>query len=310
MTSSLIRVSQSDVGLLESEAVASVISDGYLGMGTIVEQFELELKSYLHTTNDVICVSSGTAALHLSLQASGIGPGDEVLVPSITYLATYQAISATGATAVSCDVIPHTIFLDPCDVLNRITTRTKAILPVHYAGSNLGIREINQIATEYNLAVIEDAAHSFGSRSHNGDLIGSSERLLCFSFDGIKNITSGEGGAVVTSSPDIAQKIRDARLLGVCGDSSARYSNQRSWAPSVKAQGWRYHMSNIFASIGLTQLRTADKRFFKAQIYCGNLPQTFLWSPSYQTIGPQLSRYRSSYLPYSSTPASQELYID
>ena len=239
----LIRLSCSDVGIPEIIHLSSVIEDGYLGMGTYVQQFESSLQSYLTTDSYVIAVNSGTAALHLALQASGIGPGDEVLVPSITYLATYQAISACGAIPVSCDVCEENIFLDVSDAEKKITPNTKCILPVHYGSSNKGITDVYKLASSYNLTVVEDAAHSFGSNTATGK-VGSSEQLLCFSFDGIKNITCGEGGAVVKSK-HLANYIQDARLLGVSGDSAKRIQNLRSWNPEVNIQGWRYHMSNI-----------------------------------------------------------------
>lgn len=260
-----IRLSCSDVGIPEIIQISSVIEDGYLGMGSYVEKFESSLQSFLSTDSYVIAVNSGTAALHLALQASGIGPGDEVLVPSITYLATYQAISACGAIPVSCDVRQDNIFLDVTDAENRITPRTKGILPVHYGSSNDGICSVHELASSYDLTVVEDAAHSFGSATSTG-IVGSTEQLLCFSFDGIKNITCGEGGAVLVKSQILANHIKDARLLGVSGDSAKRFQNSRSWKPDVNIQGWRYHMSNIFAAIGLSQLSSCTTRFDKRRL--------------------------------------------
>jgi dTDP-4-amino-4,6-dideoxygalactose transaminase len=255
-----IRLSRSDVGDQELALIAQTIEQGYLGMGAQVLSFESQLASFLQTSNHVIAVSSGTAALHLALQAVGVTIGDEVLVPSITYLATYQAVSACGAVPVSCDVLSDTLFLDPLDAERRITSKTKAVIPVHYASSNTGVERIYDLASTYGLHVIEDAAHSFGSNTQLR-LISSTERIICFSFDGIKNITSGEGGAVVTSSAEVASLIRDARLLGVHGDSSRRYNNSRSWIPDVTKQGWRYHMSNVHAAIGIAQLKNCAFRF-------------------------------------------------
>lgn len=258
----IVRLSCSDVGIDELNVISSVIDNGYLGMGSYVEQFELALKDYLGTNSHVICVNSGTAALHLSLQSLDISHGDEVLVPSITYLASFQAITACGAIPVACDVSPLTLFIDPDDARNRITRSTKAIMPVHYASSNLGIDPIYSLASEFGLHVVEDAAHSFGSYGDNG-LIGSTENMICFSFDGIKNITSGEGGAIVTNDDSLASYIRDARLLGVAGDSIRRSTGQRTWFPDVHIQGWRYHMSNVFAAIGLSQLEKSSDLFSK-----------------------------------------------
>jgi len=252
-----IRLSKSIVGDEEKTALARVIDNGYLGMGEEVLHFEQEIRDYLETDKDVICVNTGTAALHLSLQAIGVGPGDEVLVPSITYVATYQAVSATGAKPIACDVTRDTVFIDINDAEHRLSAKTKAIIPVHYASSLEGINKVYRFAEKHNLRVIEDAAHSFGSRFH-GKPVGSFGDITCFSFDGIKNITSGEGGAVVTGDKLVAQKIKDARLLGVEKDTEKRFQGKRSWSFNVNNQGWRYHMSNLMAAIGREQLKKID----------------------------------------------------
>jgi dTDP-4-amino-4,6-dideoxygalactose transaminase len=254
---SVIRLSKSVVGEEEKLALARVVEAGYLGMGTEVQNFESEIHQFLNTTNEVICVNSGTAALHLALQALGIGLGDEVLVPSLTYVATFQAISAAGAKPVACDVDLERAFIDVKDAEKRLTEKTKAIIPVHYGSNSEGIDEIYKFAKRHGLRVIEDAAHSFGCIRF-GQKVGASGDIICFSFDGIKNITSGEGGAVITGDLDIAHKIKDARLLGVEKDTDKRYAGKRSWTFDVTEQGWRYHMSNLMAAIGREQLKKID----------------------------------------------------
>jgi dTDP-4-amino-4,6-dideoxygalactose transaminase len=249
-----IRLSKSIVGEEEMLALGRIIDAGYLGMGPEVQLFEEDIRRFLKTSNEVICVNSGTAALHLALQALDIGPGDEVLVPSITYLATFQAVSATGAKPIACDVCFDRVFIDLNDAKQRVTSKTKAIIPVHYASSSEGMEKVFEFARNHRLRVIEDAAHSFGC-SRNGRKVGALGDISCFSFDGIKNITSGEGGAVVTGDQDVARKIKDARLLGVEKDTDNRYSRQRSWTFNVTEQGWRYHMSNLMAAIGRVQLK-------------------------------------------------------
>jgi dTDP-4-amino-4,6-dideoxygalactose transaminase len=249
-----IRLSKSCVGEEEKIAIARIIDVGYLGMGVEVQNFEQEIRLFLGTTNEVVCVNTGTAALHLALQALGIGPGDEVLVPSLTYVATFQAISATGAKPVACDVSLDRAFIDLEDAAKRITSHTKAIVPVHYASSSEGMEAVRTFATLHQLRVIEDAAHSFGC-IRGKEMIGAAGDITCFSFDGIKNITSGEGGAVLTSDSEVARRIKDARLLGVEKDTDKRYNGQRSWTFDVNEQGWRYHMSNLMAAIGRAQLK-------------------------------------------------------
>lgn len=257
---SFIRVSKSTVGPLEQAAVSAIIGRGFLGMGPETQLFESELESYLGIEGGVVCVSSGTAALQLGLQACGIGPGDEVLVPSLTFVACFQAIAATGAVPVSCDVDEQRAFLDLNDATRRLTPSTRAIMPVHYASTAGNLDAIYEFAGNHHLRVIEDAAHAFGCK-WRGRRVGSFGDVVCFSFDGIKNITSGEGGAVVSRNAAVIHAVQDARLLGVSGDSQKRYKCERSWDFDVTQQGWRYHMSDIMAAIGRTQLRRLHSEF-------------------------------------------------
>jgi len=270
--SKLIRLSKSHIGDAEKKAVMGVIDREYLGMGAEVQQFEQGLSDFFG--RPAVCVVNGTAALHLALQACGIGPGDQVLVQSLTYVASFQAISATGAIPVACEVNPATLTLDWRDAEKRMTSRTKAIMPVHYAGGVGALDEIYEFANKHGLRVIEDAAHAFGT-IYQGKRVGGFGDIACFSFGGIKNITSGEGGCIVTSDPEVLQRVQDARLLGVEKDTQNRFSGQRSWEFDVSAQGWRYHMSNIMAAIGIEQLSQItsfkDKRVKLANLYLTEL---------------------------------------
>ncbi len=257
----LIKLSKSVLSREEKRAVIKVLKEGYLGMGKYVQKFENDLNSIFN--RPVSCVVNGTAALHLALQACGIGEGDEVLVQSITYLASFQAITATGATPIPCDIDLSTLTIDLEDAKSKITDKTKAIMPVHYAGDLGDYEGIYDLASIHKLRVVEDAAHSFGGKK-NGEYIGSFGDIVCFSFDGIKNITSGEGGCVTTNDLKVINKINDARLLGVHKDTEKRFSGQRSWEFDVLEKGWRYHMSDIMASIGSCQLKKLEE-FSKAR---------------------------------------------
>ena len=256
----LIRLSRSSIDARDTDAVSETLLRAFLGMGTEVDAFEHELASYLGGGRQVMCVSTGTSALHLALQAIGVGPGDEVLVPTLTYVASFQAISATGATPVACDVRAEDGWLDVADAERRTTPRTRAIMPVHYASGSGGLAEVYELAEKHGLRVIEDAAHAFGCTWRDAR-IGSFGDIVCFSFDGIKNITSGEGGAVVTADAEVAERVKSARLLGVLKDTETRYAGKRSWDFDVTGQGWRYHMSNINAALGRAQLRRLDSTF-------------------------------------------------
>ena len=245
-------------------------------MGTEVRLFEEELSAFIGGNRHVICVSTGTAALHLAIAALDIGPGHEVLVPSITYVASFQAISATGATPVACDVRQSDVFMDLKDSEKRLSDRTRAIMPVHYGSSARGLAEVYAFARANGLRVIEDAAHAFGC-TNNGINVGVEGDIICFSFDGIKNITSGEGGAIVTGDSEVAARARDGRLLSVEKDTEARYASQRSWTFDVRHQGFRYHMSNLMAAIGREQLKKfphfAQRRRELAERYRRHLGQ-------------------------------------
>jgi len=191
-------------------------------------------------------------------------------------VASFQAVSATGARPVACDVRDSDVFLDLKSAEQRLTRHTRAIMPVHYGSSARGLEEVYAFARSNGLRVIEDAAHAFGS-TRNGINVGAEGDIICFSFDGIKNITSGEGGAVVTSDADVAARIRDGRLLGVEKDTEARYTARRSWTFDVHHQGFRYHMSNLMAAVGREQLKKlakfSQRRRFLADRYRKELAQ-------------------------------------
>ena len=252
----VIRLSKSCISDKEKQAVIKILDNEFLGMGKEVASFEEDLSTFLG--RNVVCVSNGTAALQLSLQAAGIGIGDEVLVQSLTYLATFQAITATGATPIPCDIDLKTFTIDINDAKKKLSKKTAAIIPVHYSGGVGNLDEIYQFAISNNILVIEDAAHAFGTKYKN-KLVGSFGHITCFSFDGIKNITSGEGGCICSDDEILISKVKDLRLLGVIKDSEQRYSNKRTWIPKVEDQGWRYHMSDIMAAIGRVQLKRFEE---------------------------------------------------
>ena len=254
----MIRLSQSCLGPEEIAAVTRVLQDGYLGMGNEVMLFEQELQKYIGNEVLVACVNTGTSALQLAVQACGIGTGDEVIVPSITYVASFQGITAAGAVAIACDIDLATGCIDVEAAQRCITSKTKAIMPVHYASGTGDLEGIYSLARQNGLRVIEDAAHSFGG-TYKGAPVGAYGDIICFSFDGIKNITCGEGGALVSKDLDLIKSIQDLRLLGVEKDTENRFAGLRSWDFNVNQQGWRYHMSNINAAIGREQLKKIEK---------------------------------------------------
>lgn len=252
----MIKLSSPCLGESEKEAVSRILDSHVINMGKETKVFEEELTAFFGGPEiNVLCVNSGTAALHLSLQAVGITNHDEVLVPTYTFISTFQAVSATGAVPIPVDIDFEDGFMNIEDAKKRLTDRTKAIVPVLFAGCGGNkIDDLYKFAEDHHLYVIEDAAHCFGDED-----IAKRDGIICFSFDAIKNITCSDGGCIVTKDKAIAQYIKDARLLGVIGDTEARYNGQRSWTADTTEQGWRYHMSNICAAIGRAQLARFDE---------------------------------------------------
>ncbi len=253
----MIRVSMGCMGEEELSAIRDVFEHGYFGLGSQVVEFERKLSEYLGAEH-VIAVNTGTAALHVALDALGLGPGDEVITPSLTFAACFQAIALTGARPVPCDVAPDTLLLDLADLNRRITPRTRVLMPVHYAGNPCDMDAIASLAQRHHLRVVEDAAHAFGS-TWRGRRIGSFGDIVCFSFDSIKNITCGEGGAVVCRDPSLADLIRTKRVLGTDRKPMAGADPNQRWRYQVTTRGFRYHMGNINAAAGLSQLAKADR---------------------------------------------------
>ena len=249
-------VSRPSIGEDELREVEKVFSTGWLGLGSTVFEFENKLKNYLGAKH-VLAVNTGTTALHIALDAYGIKKGDEVIVPSLTFCASIQVITALEARPVFCEINPDDLNMDISDVKKKITNNTKAIMPVHYCGQACDMGALLEIGKNKNIAIIEDAAHAFGS-SYKGKKIGSFGDATCFSFDPIKNLTCGEGGAVALSDNEIAEKIRLKRILGIDKETWHRYRNERFWFYDVTTQGYRYHMSNINAAIGIAQFRKIE----------------------------------------------------
>ncbi len=249
-----IRLSAANVGKAEMQALNQLLCpDTHLGMGDEVIAFEYELANYLAVDpHCVIAVNSGTAALHLACVAS-CSAGSEIIVPSLNYVAGIQAIYAAQCKANFCDVKINTANLDLEHAKAILNEKTKAIMPMHYASNPCDLDDINEFAVKNNLHVIEDAAHAFGC-TYKGRKIGSFGDIICFSFDGIKNITCGEGGAIVAFNKDIARTCRSARSLSII---------KQDHDFDVKCQGWRYHMSNICAKIGRVQLSRLHSEFAK-----------------------------------------------
>ncbi|WP_414942669.1 DegT/DnrJ/EryC1/StrS family aminotransferase [Amycolatopsis sp. cmx-11-51] len=233
----------------EITAVARALEGGQYGHGAETEAFERELAVYLGTP-DVVAVSTGTAALHLALLAAGVGPGDEVVVPSLTFCASVQAIVATGARPRFVDVDPATLCTTVDHVRAALTPATRAVMPVLYGGRAVDLTALREYLAAQDIAVVEDAAHAFGSFT-GPRRVGATGDLTCFSFDAIKALTCGDGGAIVPRTAGEATALRRARALGI---TSGRAQRGHAVSYSVDGVGFRYHLSTLHAAIGRVQL--------------------------------------------------------
>jgi len=241
---------------------------GWLGMGAITKEFEERIATFLGLENrSVVATNTGTSALHIALLVAGVGTGDEVITPSFNYVADHQAIRMTGANVVMCDIRDDNLGIDCEKAELLITDNTKAIIPLHFAGIPCDQAEVYRLAEKYDLRVIEDAMHAFGT-TLNGRKIGSYGDITCFSFDPVKIITSIDGGCVVVNSEEEVQRLRHFRLLGVDKDTTERYKNQRAWDYDVVSEGYRYHLTNIMASIGVSQIKRVEEFIASRQKVC------------------------------------------
>ena len=269
MISTYIPYCQPCIGDEEITAVTDVLKSGWLVTGKKTQEFEQHLAKYVGTKY-AVAVNSCTAALHLSLLALGIGEGDEVITSPFTFVATAHSIVHTGAKVVFADIDAKTYNISPHDILRKMTSKTKAIIPVHYAGLPCDMDRINEIARRYKLFVIEDAAHSIGG-SYGGRKIGSLSKATCFSFYATKNITTGEGGAITTDDEELADKLKCLRLHGLTRDAWNRYASSGSWYYEVRYCGWKYVMTDVEAAMGIAQLGKLDnfimRRKYFANIY-------------------------------------------
>lgn len=247
----------------EIEEVVASLRSGWIGTGPKAHKFEEMFKQYKGVKR-ALAVNSCTAALHLSMLAIGIQPGDEVIVPTMTFAATANAVIHAGGKPVFVDCDKATMNLDPAAIEARITPRTKAIIPVHFAGRVCDMEAIMTIAAKHRLKVIEDCAHAIEAEYH-GQPAGTFGDLGCFSFYVTKNIVTGEGGMVVTANQDYADKIQVLALHGMSRDAWERFSDEGYKHYQVVYAGFKYNMMDLQAAIGIHQLPRIDKYWLRRQ---------------------------------------------
>ncbi|HKA15272.1 MAG TPA: aminotransferase class I/II-fold pyridoxal phosphate-dependent enzyme [Myxococcota bacterium] len=256
MNGDKIPFSRPFLGDEEIEEVVAVLRSGWLTSGPRVQRFEREFASYVGSEH-AAAVSSCTAALHLALLAHGIGPGDEVVTSPITWPATANCVELVGARPVFADVDPGTLQLTPASAGAAITLRTRAILPVHFAGQACDLDGFAALAQQHGLAVIEDAAHAAGTE-YRGRRIGAGPNTACFSFHPAKNLTTAEGGMVTTPDAAVAERVRRLRFHGIDRDAAARHAGRAPVRYETVVPGFKYNLTDLQAAIGIHQLARLD----------------------------------------------------
>jgi dTDP-4-amino-4,6-dideoxygalactose transaminase len=244
-----------DLGDAEIAEVLDTLQSGWLGTGPKVAAFEAQFAAFKGlASTQVAAVNSCTSALHLSLLAAGVGPGDEVITSPLTFCATVNAILYTGATPILADVDSVTMNIDPVLIERKITAHTKVILPVHFGGLPCDMDAIMALANHHQLQVIEDCAHAVEA-SYRGKPIGTLGNFGCFSFYTTKNVITGEGGMVLARDPAIMRRIKMLSLHGMTRDAWKRFSNEGYQHYQVEECGYKYNMMDLQAAIGIHQLK-------------------------------------------------------
>jgi len=249
-----------DIGDEEIEAVVACLRSGWITTGPETARFEKLFAEYLGGGVQAISVNSATAGMHLALEALGIGPGDEVIVPTLTFTATAEVVRYLGADAVLVDVEPDTLTISLEAFKAAVTPRTRAVMPVHYGGLPCKMDAIIDFARSRGIAIVEDAAHAFPAW-YGGRLVGTlGSDATVFSFYANKTMTTGEGGMIVTSNPKIAERAKIMRIHGISRDVFDRFVSERpSWFYEVVAPGFKYNLTDMASALGIVQLGKAER---------------------------------------------------
>ena len=272
MNNKYLPFARPDIGEEEINEVIDSLQSGWITTGPKTKKFETDFSEFIGSNVEAISVNSATAGMHLALESIGIKANDEVIVPSYTFTATAEVVRYLGAHPVFVDIEPDTLNIDPEKILQAITGRTRAIIPVHFGGLACDMEKIIKIAKDNNLKIIEDAAHALPT-TYSKKLIGSLDTdATVYSFYATKTITTGEGGMIVTKDSKIADRCRLMRLHGISCDAYNRYSKDNpNWYYEVIAPGFKYNMTDIAASMGIHQLhkvwKLQQKREHIANLY-------------------------------------------
>jgi dTDP-4-amino-4,6-dideoxygalactose transaminase len=266
-----------DIGQDEIDEVVHTLRSGWLTTGPKTARFENDFRTAVRSSH-ALAVNSCTAGLHLALLATGLEPGDEVITTSLTFCATVNSIIHAGGKPVLADIGPD-LNIDPQSIRSCITPKTRAVIPVHFAGLPCRMDDIWAIAREHNLAVIEDAAHAAGA-FYRGQPIGSGpSAAVAFSFYATKNLTTGEGGMITTNSEYLYQRMKVLALHGISRDAWNRYSEEGNWFYEVTDCGWKYNLTDIASAIGIHQLRRLSEMTRRRREIAGMYNRAFSEMP-------------------------------
>lgn len=296
-----------DIDEAELAEVCDALLSGWITTGPKVRQFESAFGAAVGATH-ALALNSCTAALHLALAAIGLRRGDEVIVPAYTFAATAEVVRYFDARPVLVDSDPLSLNMDPARVAAAVTPRTRAIIPVHFAGLSVELEALAEVARAYDLRVIEDAAHAFPA-TYRGRTIGALSDFTCFSFYATKTLTTGEGGMLCTENDHWAEQCRMLALHGISRDAWKRYTAEGSWYYEILAPGFKYNMGDIAAAIGLAQLGKAELMQQRRQAIAARYQAAFAALPELQLPAEQPD-YRHAWHLYVLRLNLEQLRID
>lgn len=253
-------------------AVVEVLRGDWLTTGPVVERFESAFAAFTGASYAVAC-ANGTAALHLSMAAAGIGPGDEVIVPALTFAASANCVRYVGATVVFADIRPDTLTIDPAHVASLVTSRTRAIIAVDYAGLPADLAALRDLADRHHLMLVEDGCHAPGA-TYQGRRVGALADMTTFSFHPVKHLTTGEGGMVTTNDPALATALRTLRNHGITTDQRQRAA-LGTWEYDMVTLGWNYRLSDLQCALGASQLTKLPEWLERRQAIASRYDEAF-----------------------------------
>lgn len=278
----MIPYAHQSINAEDIHAVTEVLKSDWITTGPKVHEFEQGLVEFTGAREGVAVVN-GTAALHAAAYAAGIGPGDEVIVPAMTFAASANCILYLGGTPVFADVLPSSLLLDPAQVEAKLTPRTKAIVAVDYTGQPCDYDTLRDIAHRHGLTLIADAAHSLGGE-HKGQKVGTLADLTTFSFHPVKHVTTGEGGMILTDSPELAERMRIFRNHGISTDARTR-AERGTWYYEMVDLGYNYRLTDIQCALGISQLRRLPSALARRRTIAARYDKAFSRIPGIEPLG-------------------------